>query len=182
MNTILDLIGSTIIAGIVFLILFNLNTESSTAKFSSDTSLRLQQNAETVAEMLDSDLRKIGYKYTGTAITQAQPNSITFYSDIDTNGTIDQVTLTTGDSSEVAGTQNPHDRILYRIINGHTYKGPSLNLTKLRFIYKDALGNITSVLDSIKYVKAEIWLQSPDKIDSMYLPTFWEITIHPRNI
>ncbi len=138
MNIILDIVGSSIIAAIVFLILFNLNTEMSSEKFSSDVSLRLQQNAETIASMIDFDLRKIGYKYTGTAITKAQPQLITYYTDLDTNGVLHQVTLTVGDSTEVTSTPNPHDRILYRIVDGDTSKGPSLNLTNLRFTYMNA--------------------------------------------
>ena len=182
MNTLLDIVGSTIIAGIVFLLLVNLNTASTSAKFSSDTGLVLQQNAETLAQILDNDLRKIGYKYNGTAIIKAEPKLISYYADIDTNGVMDKVTLTIGDSTEVTSTPNPHDKILYRTVDGVTYKGPSLNLTNLKFTYMNELGRITTVLDSIKYIKAEIWLQSPEKVDSTYLPTYWEITIHPRNI
>lgn len=182
MNITLDIIGSSIIAGIVFLILFNLNTASSSEKFSSDVSLRLQQNAETLASILDYDLRKIGYGYNGTAITRAEPKLITYYTDLDTNGVLHQITLTIGDSTEVTSTPNPHDKILYRIVDGDTSKGPALNLTDLRFTYLNTLGKVTSVLDSIKYIKAEIWLQSPEKVDTMYIPSFWEITIHPRNI
>ncbi len=182
MNTILDLVGATIIAGIVFMLLINLNTTSMSTKFSSDSGLILHQNAETLAEIIENDLRKVGYKYNGTAITVAQPKMLTYYADIDLNGTIDQVTLSLGDSTEVTNTPNPHDKILYRKINGVTFKGPSLNLTDLRFTYKNSLGKITSFLDSIKYIKTEIWLQTPEKVDLNYVPTYWEITIHPRNI
>ncbi len=133
MNTILDLVGAPIIAGIAFLLLVNLNTASTGTKFSSDTGLILQQNAETLAEIIENDLRKIGYKYNGTAITVALPKMLTFYADIDTNGVTDQVTLSLGDSTEVTSTPNPHDKILYRKVDGVTYKSPSLNFTNLRF-------------------------------------------------
>lgn len=182
MNYVLDLISATIIAGLVALVLLNLNTTASSTKFASDSALRLQENAETIAEILENDLRKVGYKYSGTAITTADTNKLTFYADIDSNGTTDQVTLTTSDSSAVSYTPNPNDKILYRIVDGDTSKGPSLGLTRLKFTYMNYLGNVTSVLDSIKYIKAEIWLQTPEKVDTIYAPTYWQITINPRNI
>jgi hypothetical protein len=47
-------------------------------------------------------------------------------------------------------------------------------------------GNVTTALDSIKYIKAEIWVQSPTKVyednEQKYLFTYWELTINPRNI
>ena len=182
MNTILDILGATIIGGIIFLILLNLNIYSTQIKYTSNTNLKIQGDAETLASIIDYDLRKIGYKYNGTAITEAEPNKLSFYSDFDSSGTISSVTLTISDSTKVANTSNPHYKILYLIINNDTLGGPSLGLTKLNFTYMNALGSKTTVLDSIKYVKAEIWLESPDKIDSSYEKTYWEITVNPRNI
>ena len=67
-----------------------------------------------------------------------------------------------------------------------TSKGPSLGITNLRFTYRNTLGNVTTVLDSISYIKAEIWVQSPAKVyengEDQYLFTYWELTINPRNI
>jgi hypothetical protein len=182
MNTIFDILGATIIGGIIFFIILNLNIYSTQIKYTSNTNLKIQGDAETLASIIDYDLRKIGYKYKGTAITTAQSNKLSFYSDIDSSGTISSVTLTISDSTKVAYTANPHDKILYQIINNDTSAGPSLGLTNLKFTYMNALGSQTTVRDSIKYIKAEIWLESPDQIDSNYEKTYWEITVNPRNI
>ena len=182
MNTITDILGATIIGGLVLLIILNLNIYSGQTKFSSDSGLRLQQNAKTLAEIIDNDIRKIGYNYNGTAIKTASQNQLTFYSDINNTGVVDTVTLTISDSTLVTSTPNPHDKILFRIINSDTSKGPSLGLTNLRFKYLNSIDQPTTALDSIKYVKAEIWLESPEKVDSTYAQTYWEVTINPRNI
>ncbi|MHB1688555.1 MAG: hypothetical protein ACYCVH_14475 [Ignavibacteriaceae bacterium] len=183
MNTLLDIIGSTIIGGLIFLIMMNLNTYSATSKFSSDSGLRLQQNASTAASIIDNDLRKIGFNYTqGNPIISAQQQKISFFSDINNKGEVDTVTLTVSDSTVASNTPNPHDKVLYRIINGDTLKGQTLGITNMNFIYKDSLGNATSNLNSIKYIQAEMWFESTEKVDSTYQQTFWEMTVNPRNL
>ena len=186
MNTILDLLGATIIGGIVLMLILNLNIYSGRVKYSSDIDLQLQGNAKTLAEILDSDLRKVGYKHSSGAITYADSNKFSFYSDIDGNGSVNDVTLCTSDPAAVPATPNPHDRILYRIVDNDTSKGPSLGLTRLKFTYMKLNGSETTILDSIKYIKAEIWLESPVKVsyqDSLsYLNSYWEVTVNPRNL
>jgi hypothetical protein len=181
MNTILDILGASIIGLVITLIILNLNIYSNQVKYTSDSNLTLQGNAKTLAEIIDYDLRKIGYNYKGVAIQTAQSNIISFYSDIDSSGTAKLVTLTMGDSIKATSTPNPHDKFFYYIINNDTTTA-SLGLTNLKFSYMDSLGNATSVLKSIKYIKTETWLESPDKMGSDYEKTYWEITVSPRNL
>jgi hypothetical protein len=186
MDTIIDLIGAAVIAGIVMVGIANLNIYSSQIQFKSNSDLTLQENAKTISDILDNDLRKIGYGYSGTSIITASPQEIKFYGDIDSNNVVDQVEYVLSDSTDVSYTENPSDRILLRIVNGDTSKGPSLGITKLKFTYRNMSGNVTTALDSIKYIKAEIWVQSPTKVyennEQKYLFTYWELTINPRNI
>lgn len=195
MNFILDLMGSAIIAGILFLLIFKLNIYSSSANYYSDNELRLQQNVKTLAEVINSDLRKIGYKYDSTAIITAQPTRIKFYADMDAPGTsghgvVDIVEYYLGDSTEATGTVNQKDKVLYRIINNtDTLGGPTLGLVDLKFSYLNSQGIATSILANIKYVKAEFWVEpyeyvsdfASGKPDSSQF-TYWELTINPRNI
>jgi len=95
-----------------------------------------------------------------------------------------------GDSLEALGTANQRDKVLYRIINNtDTVGGPTLGLVDLRFSYLDSHGLPTAFLDSIKYVKAEFWVEPYEYVndygtgqpDSSQF-TYWELTINPRNI
>jgi len=131
MNILLDLLGSTIIGGLLISMLINFNIFQNNTSFASDSELQLQQNAKTLAEILNYDLRKIGYGYDSTAVTIADSEKISFYSDIDKNGSVDQITYMISDTSDAFFTTNPEDVILYRIVNNDTSKGPSLGLTKL---------------------------------------------------
>lgn len=195
MNFLMDLMGSSLIAGILFLLIFKMNMYTSNANYYSDNELKLQQNVKTLAEIINYDLRKIGYKYDGTAIVNAESDNIQFYADLDAPGTfghgvIDFVEYYVGDSTEASGTQNQRDKILYRVVNHtDTLGGPTLGLVDLKFSYLDSHGIITTFLDSIKYIKAEFWVEPYEfvsdygtgKPDSSQF-TYWELTINPRNI
>ena len=187
MNAILDLLGASVIGAMVTLVILNLNIYSSNIKFSSDSELRLQQNAKTLADIISFDLRKIGFKKEGTAIINAQPRKISFYTDIDTNGVIDVVTYLLSDSLAVLNTTNPRDKILCRVVNNDSSYGPSLGLVDLTFEYLNIDGKTTANLDSIKYINAELFVESPDEVktpqgNKKFLFTYWELTIKPRSI
>ncbi len=182
MSYILDILGSTIIGGMIMLMLINFNIFQSNTRFSSDSELQMQQNAKTLAEIVNYDLRKIGFEYDGMPFVSADSQSISFYSDIDRDSSIDLVTYLLGDKSEASATKNPNDRILKRVINSDTLSGPSLGLTKIKFSYLDQIGSPTAVLSNIRYVKAELWVESIEPVNGNYIFTYWEMTINPRSL
>ena len=195
MPFLLDLMGSSLIAGIVFLLIFKLNMYTSSANYYSDNELKLQQNVKTLAEVINYDLRKIGYKYDGNAFVTAEPQRIAFYADLQApgqsgHGVVDFVEYFLGDSIEASGTMNQRDKVMYRVVNyTDTLGGPTLGLVDLKFSYLGTNGLVTTYLDSIKYVKAEFWVEpyefvsdyGMDQPDSSQF-TYWELTINPRNI
>lgn len=199
MNLLLDIFGSVVIAGLLFIMMIRLNLFSSQTSYTSDSELNLQTNTKTLSEILDYDLRKIGYRYDETAITYADSTRLVFKADIDSNGTVDEVEYFVGDSTEATGTANPSDIILKRNLNGgpsaggSEIAGPSLNLVKIKFTYLDQYSNkipylSTTQYDKIKYIKTEMWLAGDNPIPdayadtSSYTVTYWEFTIYPRNI
>jgi len=182
MNILLDIFASTIIGALIALMLLNFNLFQSNTRFASNSELQMQQNAKTLAEIINNDFRKIGYDYDSTAFIQADSEIVSFYSDIDRNGSIDIVSYFLGDTSEVTGTTNPKDRILYRVVNSDTISGPSLGLTKANFSFLDEVYTETTILTDIKYVKAELWVESIEPVGEEYIFTYWEMTINPRNL
>ncbi len=187
MNVILDLLAASFIGAIVILVILNLNVYSSNVKFGSDSELKLQQNAKTLAEIISYDLRKIGFGKSGTALIAAEPKKISFYSDIDSNGVVDIITYQIKDSLPIAGASNEKHKVLYRIVNNDTSKGPSLGLVDIKFNYFTNSGNPTTVLDSISYINSELFLESDFRIvdpsgKKKFLSTYWELTIKPRGI
>jgi len=195
MNILLDIFGSIIIAGLLLLMIIKLNIFASNATYYSDNELKLQQNAKTLAEIINYDLRKVGYQHNGTAIIAAEPTRIKFYADMQApgttgHGTMDVVEYFLSDSTKAVSTSNPRDKVLYRIVNEtDSISGPSLGLVDLKFSYMNSRGIVTSYLDSIKYIKAEFWVEPYELVNNFITGvrdssvfTYWELTINPRNI
>ena len=163
----------------------------SSAGYNSDNELRMQQNAKTIAEIINNDFRKIGYKQTGTAILNAESKRFKFVGDLERPGNpgygiIDTLEYFIQDSSI---TNNSDNIILMRVLNNQdSIGGPSLGLVKLNFSYLDSLSSPTNDLTKIRYIKTEFWVKPVDqandfvtgKKDSVF--TYWEFTIYPRNI
>src|SRR4030042_2554372 len=134
MNTILDIAGSVLVGGAIMFIILHLNIFSGQQKFNSDKELEIQRYSKTLAEILDHDIRKVGYRHTGSNhFITTQEKAISFYSDIDSNGVVDVVSYSLSDSTAETATQNPRDKILYRTINSNIEGGPSLGLVNLKF-------------------------------------------------
>ncbi len=194
MNTVMDILGSVIIAGMLLLLVLKLNLFMSESSYTSDTELRLQQNTKTLAEIMNSDFRKIGYQVDSTAILIAQKERFKFVGDLEApgdpgSGVIDTVEYFLEDSTNSLGTTNPDDIILVRVLNNKdTIDGPSLGLTKLQFSYLDSVSAPTAVLSKIKYIKTEMWVQPTEARNNFITGikdstfTYWEFTIYPRNI
>lgn len=207
MNHLLDIFGSVVIAGMLFMMIIKLNLFSNQTSYTSDNELRLIQNTKTLAEILDYDFRKIGYKYNGTAIAIADSNHFKYYADmqpIDSlyHGTLDTVEYFVGNTLEMSGTMNTKDISLKRTIKQgnqiiESMAGPSLGLVRIKFSYLNSaksvidysyLKSTPSYLDSIRYIKTEMWIQSTEAVtdafsdSSRYSITYWEFTIYPRNI
>lgn len=194
MNVIIDILGSSFIGGFIILLILKMNLYSQNASLNSDTELKMQQNAKTLADILDYDLRKVGYNYDSTAFIIADSNKMKFYADMNEPGTagygtVDVVEYFLSDPSKSSATTNPNDVVLTRVLNGtDTLNGPSLGLVKLKFSYYNHQLTETITTDSIKYVKAEFWVESLEPIEinfgtqTGYPFTYWEMTINPRNI
>ena len=204
MGTLLDIFGSVVIAGMLFMMIVKLNLFSNQTSYTSDNELKLIQNTKTLAEIIDYDFRKIGYKYDGTAIEIADSNHLKYFADMQPpgssgHGTIDEVEYTVGDTSEMSATMNKKDIVLKRTIKDPTntlesMSGPSLGLIRIKFTYLDASQNVMTYIhsnlypDSIRYIKTEMWVESTEAVtdafsdSSRYSITYWEFTIYPRNI
>ncbi|NGP76948.1 hypothetical protein G3570_09910 [Balneolaceae bacterium YR4-1] len=211
----LGLVTSYIIAGMLMLAIVTMNINLSTS--SSDLTLTqiTKQHVQTVTDMLTYDIPKIGFaqngkvtKYnnpdTGTnynMITIADNNRIRFYSDVDNNGQIDEVTWEFKTSEPVATTNNPNDFKLVRsqrnmVTNVTESTEITLGVTEFVINYYDEYGDSkinklsTPVAnpDNIKQIDIELVMESKEKIrysvnsDGRYVASAWEKRYTPRNL
>src|SRR5512137_54209 len=90
-STLIDLLGSMIVGGLLFIILLRLNEAATQNTFNNSSELQVQQNLVSVVQLIEYDFRKIGYcaDYKKInprfAIIQAAKDSITFQTDLATS-------------------------------------------------------------------------------------------------
>jgi hypothetical protein len=156
-SVILDILGSMVVGGILLLTLFRMNDSATRNTYNFSGELIVQQNLVTSVEVLEYDFRKIGFCEDPAklphpeedAILYADTSEIKFLTDLmitpfgstdpKGDGTLDTLKYFLGAASELTGTPNPNDRILYRIVNGSS-KGVNLGVTKFKIRYfRDSL-------------------------------------------
>jgi hypothetical protein len=147
-TTLLDILGSIIIGGILMLIAWRLSEAATEKTYNNSGELSMQQNLATVAQIIEHDFRKIGFcdNYNkipdpSKAITYADTSSLKFLTDIDSDGDVDSIFYYLGPTSELLSTPNPRDRILYRIVNNEAPMGSNLGVTRFFMVYYDALND-----------------------------------------
>ena len=60
-STILDILGSTIIGGILMMNLFQINSSAVENNYTGTGELTAQQNLSAIVQVIEHDFRKIGY-------------------------------------------------------------------------------------------------------------------------
>jgi len=198
-TTILDILGSIIIGGLLMLILFRLTDGAAENTYNYSQDLIVQENLTTVVEILESDLRQAGYCKNWTksrapnpAILAADTSSIKFLVDLQNTGTMDTVKYYLGPTSELTNTTNPNDRLLYRVINGETPRSANLGITEFNLDYFDTFGNKltcpVSTPDMIKSVQVSVKVEDPEpRINQYgkleYVDAFWrQFRLEARNL
>lgn len=149
-TTLIDVIGSMIIGGIIMLLLFRLNDAGTENVYNNTGELIAQENIATIVSILEYDFRKIGYTSDlsqlggklkiSDIITLADSTHIRFFADVDDDFGWETVDYYTGPTSELLSTPNPRDKYLYRVINDETPVRVNLGVTHFRLRYFDGTG------------------------------------------
>jgi hypothetical protein len=153
-QVVIDIIGSFVLFGWLLLSTIKVGTANSENMQSYGGELLVQENLVEVTKLLEYDFRKIGYCKEPNklpdptkAIVLADSTRIRFFSDVDLTGSgpdgiLDSVYYYLGPTSELASTNNPRDRLLYRVVNTQPAKGANLGVTSFKLLYFDGQGNL----------------------------------------
>jgi hypothetical protein len=199
-STLIDVIGSTMIGGLLMLILLRLNDTAVANSYQYNGELIIQKNLVEVVKLLEFDLRKIGYCSDWKAlpdpsksIVAVDKNSITYLTDLPTlaqphgDGIVDTLRYYLGDASELLQTPNPNDRMLYRRVNSEYVRGANLGVTKFDFIFYDTFGDeipfpITQT-GEIQSMQIDLAIEDVYAYDNKYRRVFWrQIRLASRNL
>lgn len=178
-SALLDILGSTIVGGLLLMILLRMNDSAVENNYLYSGERIVQQNLVEVVTLLEYDLRKIGYSNNwqampvpANAIIRADSNRIHFLTDIVTSGypygdgVIDTLKYYLGPTSELTSTPNPYDKLLYRIANNSTPAGSNLGVTQFRLTYYDANGDTITTMPAspplgIAAIQIDISIENP---------------------
>lgn len=193
-STLIDIVGSILIGGTLLLILWRLNNATSENTYNYSGELSLQQNLATVAMVIEYDFRKIGYCSDWNkipdptkSIVLADSNKIKFLTDVQSDGVVDTMYYYLGPTSELTQTENPRDRILYRLVNSETPKGANMGVTQFKMVYFNALGDsiafpITKP-GEITSMEINVTVENTAGYDQKYSSAFWrQIRLVARNL
>src|SRR5437879_6420932 len=103
MDSMLDIVGSAILAGMVILLVMQVNTSLSNENFQTVLDVSTQENAVTLAGIIESDFHKIGFRApspTTGLISADTTGNIDFRADIDNDGNLDSLKYRISTSSD----------------------------------------------------------------------------------
>lgn len=193
-STLIDILGSTLIGGMLLLILLRINDAAVENTYVYGGELIVQQNLVEVVSLLEYDFRKIGFcadwqkiPDPSQAILAADSNDITFLTDLDSDGFVDTLRYFTGNTSALTGTANPRDMMLYRVENNEQPKGANLGVTQFNMLFFDAIGNVIPFPiihpSEIYTMQINITIENTDAYDENYSSAFWrQIRLAARNL
>ena len=181
MSTIIDLLGSTIIGGMLLIMALNLIDTTNTFFYGQNDDLIVQQNLTTITQILEYNLRKMGFAVPEktTVIMTADSIELRFLGDADNDWAPDTVRFFLGPTSELTSTANPNDKFLYRTINSLPANGDIIGVvTHFNFAYlnQDGLTVDTSNpinFSAIKMIRITMLVESQDVFSADPDPNSW---------
>lgn len=193
MSIMLDIVGSTIIVGMLILTMMGININMSDETYKGLTEYNLHTQSIQLARIMEFDLYKIGYAVNKPGIISiADTSRLKFYTNLlDVAGGKDSIEYNLGNG--VASSSNPRDRAFYRYENT-TQVFINFSVTKFRLSYYNSCDSLLSapvtggLRDSIKSVKVFLTLESPEPFDvsryggPSYIGTYYSKWIYPRNL
>lgn len=183
--SVIDIIASVIIGGMMLGIILKLNGSASANVYLNSGEVACQQNLVVQGQILETDFRKIGYNSNylkpqdpTKIFLMADTASIKFLSDIRQCGVMDTVYYYLGPATELDATANPRDRILYRSINGVAPPGSDAGITRFYMVYYDFNGDtIPTPIPSTSFrlitdIELNLTIENTS-IDSSQIYSYW---------
>ncbi len=197
MSSILDTVGSAILAGAILLIVMRINSSMMEANYQNNLRAIIAEQISGVdtlggaAAILEKDFSKIGSN-ASPAFVIADSNKITFKGDLDNNGVVDSVKYSLVALSIPAG-GNPN--LKYRLIrrqNTQSGIAGGIGVSQFKLTYYDSLGRALTTpvgsgsLSKIRSVRVQMQTQSSirvkNDIDTTFASAYWEKVISPKNL
>jgi len=189
MNGFLDILGSTIIGGLIYLMLFQVNARISTNSSDILIGTFSSRNAVDAGNLLEYDISKIGYRIASDVITIAEEHRLEFWSDLYDSSLALKVYYFLGNTNELTGTTNPNDRPLYRKVDGGNTLMVAV-VSDFSITYFDSAHNVINYAslstqagrNTIRGTELYCKFESTDPSEGEYPFIEFKRTIFPKNL
>ncbi len=191
MATILDIMVSFVVGGILLMIILTSNDIAAENHTVYNGDMLVQEMLTSTVQVLESEFRNMGFGVTELhqTILAADTSSITFLYDVDRSGTPATVRYYLGPLSELSGTQNEADRLLHRVVgNGMVASVGAVTIFQLNYMTQDGVFLARPVpageLSEIHTVEVTIEVQNPyaplnslgDNPQALFSSSLWQQT------
>lgn len=176
-----ELIGTYFIVGMFIISLLNVNEMVMEDNTINGLNVIAQESVVDIANMLLTELGRIGRGVSDTAILSMGNSAITFLLDLDQDGTVDTLEYRLGAASETSQTENPQDCYLYRTVNGVS-QAVALGLTSLSFIYYDLSGVPTTDPTAVRSIEISLTFQTPYYFAGHVGNARWQGRVFPKSL
>jgi type II secretory pathway component PulJ len=196
-STFIDIMGATIIGGILLLMVNSLNERAVGTNIIFGSDKLLQMEVVQLAELIETDFRKIGYcenpaklMDSMNVILNADTSQIKFLTDLNRDGNLDTLEYYVSSTAVLTNTVNPRDRILYRKHSAFPNEQTldiSSNITHFYLRYFDALNiELSSPVASpslIAYMEISFKVEDSEAYDLQYSEAYWQqVRLTSRNL
>jgi hypothetical protein len=196
MAVMLDILISMTMGSILLLTIMNAGNVINESSQLMNDQVVVQKMLISNAQLVESEFRNMGMGVpeADATVLAATDTSITFLSDLDRDGTPEQLKYWAGPTSELAATQNEQDRLLHRQVNNGPV-GSIGTVTKfsLKYFSQGLMDTLvppiaTGDLEMIKVVEITMEVQNPAALyrdkrdvkngqrDAMYSSSLWRQT------
>jgi len=196
-STLIDIMGAAILGGILLIMVNSLNERAVETNMIYGNDKLLQMEVVQLADLIETDFRKIGYCEDPSKISDstdliisADTSQIKFITDLNRDGNLDTLEYYISSTSVLSNTKNPRDRILYRKFSDYPYEKSlivSSNITHFYLRYFDALSDeISSPVTSpslIAYMEISFKVEDSEAYDEQYSEAYWQqVRLTSRNL
>ncbi len=188
MSSNIALIGSIVVGGIFLLSVMNFYSDLVDHSIEKGVELRTQQTTANLVDILEYDFKRMGsgLATAASAITSNPDTSdITFFADLDTDGTAETVRYYLGGPATF--TENPNDSLLFREVNGtQTIKLAGVRRFSIKL--RDMTSAITNTLSDVSMIEMFIEVESTysykklNYANDLYAKAAWRKLITPQNM
>ena len=182
--TLFDIVASAILAVLLLTTVYNSSARMNEMLFTSGNEVIMQEHLVNIVRILEKDFRRIGYCSDQSqipdvtqSIVSAGAHSISFLTDVNSDGVVDTLRYDVGTTSGLSSTPNPRDMLLKRYTKAAKQQAFSIGLTKFDFKYFDVNGDSLAlpIADptQIYNIQLTLALESTHPYNSQYSYVAW---------